>query len=283
MKKNALKLIVCLTLILVSVLFTGCSSVNYVNYTDENGVYTEAVEITIDSTKFQNVEHAKQDISDAVNSELLEKYTAYTFSITSKMNEIANDPEKQELYNLYEDILDDITWKQEGFENDNYFYIKIMFESKTSYLLFYNLNEKNFSEKEIQKGLLYNKITYKGHLGYYVQNSLYNTLKNSVYLHKYSFIFNETDVNLTYSYLVGSSRYKSNADKVFYVGDGLHSHTWNVDLNNMDKEIYFTLTLANRWIWYLTAIAISLIICIIISLIYLIKHFKSKKNKEKIL
>ena len=114
-----------------------------------------------------------------------------------------------------------------------------------------------------------------------MQNSLYQTLKSSIYLKKYFNIFDEEDVNLTYSYLAGSSRYKSNADSISYAGDGYYSHTWNVDINNPDKEIYFSVRLANRWIWYVLAIGISLIVCFILVVIALILKIKNRPKLEK--
>lgn len=280
MKKTVLKSVLCFVLIMVSIVFCGCSQVNFINYTDENGIYTEVLEITLDETKFENLNKAKQDISDAVNSTLLSKYSTYTMNINMKLNEFKYDSEKQDLYVAYQDLLDDVTWETHNFDDKNYFYIKLMFASTSSYLIFYDITEKNFSEKEVTKGLFYNTINYKGNLGYYIQHSLYSTLRHSPYLDKYFETFSEEDVDLTYSYLAGSSRYKSNADEVFYVGEGLYSHTWKVDTNNMDKEIHFSLRIANRWIWYVLAIGISLIVCVILILTALIMHFLKKKQQK---
>lgn len=268
-------------LIFVSIVFCGCSKVNYINYTDEDGVYTEILEITLDESKFENIDNAKQDILDAVDSTLLSKHSSYTLKINSKLNELRYDQNKQELYKKYQDLLDDVSWSIEDFDENNYFYIKLKFESTSSYLFFYDIKEKNFSQKEVHKGLFYDKIYFKGNLGYYVQHSLYSTLNQSIYLKEYFDKFSEKDVDLTYSYLAGSSRYKSNADTVTYAEDGLYSHSWKVNTDNMDKEIYFTLRLANRWVWYVLAISISLIVCVILITISLIKHLKKKNKQEK--
>ena len=276
------KSILCFLLILISLIFGGCSQVNYVNYTDENGIYTEVVEITLDETKFENLEQAKQDISDHVNSTLLSEYTSYTFKVNNKINEYRYDPQNQDLYEAYIDLLDDVTWEFNNFEDGNYFYVKLMFASTSSYLIFYDLTEKNFTEKDINEGLFYNTITYTGNLGYYIKNSLYSSLKSSPYLKKYFNQFSEQDVDLTYTYLAGSNRYKSDADETYYAGDGLYAHVWKVDTNNMEKEIHFSLRIANRWIWYVVAISISLLFCIVLAIIGVMIHIvKKKKEKEK--
>lgn len=281
MKKTILSSVLCFVLILVSIVFCGCSQVNYINYTDENGVYTEVLEITIEETKFQNPNKAKQDISDQVNSTLLSVHSSYTMNINSKINEFKFDPEKQELYEKYNDLLDDVSWDIHNFDENNYFFVKLMFQSTTSYLMFYDITEKNFSEKEEVKGLFYNTVYYKGNLGYYLQHSLYSTLRFSPYLESYFKTFSEEDVNLTYTYLVGSSRYHSNADDTYYAGDGLYAHSWNVDINTIDKEIHFSLRLANRYIWYLLSIGISLIVCFVLIIVSLISHWVRKRKQEK--
>jgi len=281
MKKSMLRTILCCMLILVSIVFCGCSNVHYVNYTDENGVYTEMLEITLVKTKFENLESAKQDITNAIKSTLESQHSSYTADINAKINEIKNDPKKQDLCIAYNNLLDDISWNIDEFNKNNSLVVKLQFQSKTSYLFFYDISNKNFSKKEINKGLFYNKIYFKGNLNHFMQNSLYQTLKSSIYLKKYFNIFDEEDVNLTYSYLAGSSRYKSNADSISYAGDGYYSHTWNVDINNPDKEIYFSVRLANRWIWYVLAIGISLIVCFILVVIALILKIKNRPKQEK--
>lgn len=282
MNKVAYKSILCFLLIIVSLIFCGCSQVNYVNYTDEDGVYTEVVEITLDETKFTNVEQVKKDISNQVDITLETKHNAYLSKVGTKIEEYRYDPENQDLFKAYNDLLDDITWQTS--DEDNYYQVKIMFNSTSSYLIFYDLTKKNFSNKSVKEGLFYDTITFTGNLGYYVQNSLYPTLRYSPYLEKYFNIFSEEDVDLTYTYLTSSKRYKSDADRVNYAGDGYYAHSWVVNSENIEKEIHFSVRIANRWIWYVVAIGISLIFALILVIIAIVINIpKRKKDNEKIL
>lgn len=287
MKKTFTKIIVCFTLILVSFIFVGCCNVSYTNFT-EDGIYNEVLEVTLNEQTLKDegyndleITRFKGDMLSLANNTLNDKYSSYENKIQNNINKYKHDPEKKDLLDAYTELLTAVKITPPKWEN-NVFSAKIEFASKSAYLIFYDLTEKNFSKEEIEKGLFYNTRYYKGSLGYAVNYGLYSTLSHN--LSHYFSKFTPEDTSLSYTYLAPSSRYHSNADQITYYDDGYYAHTWKVDTNNLDKEIYFYLRLANRWIWYLTAILISLVVVVILIVIAIIKHLiTKKKEQEKIL
>lgn len=269
-------------LICVSFLFAGCASINYTTMKYSNGEMVETVDCLLDEEKMEtkgyDVEKQKLSIATTAYLALQDKYTKYLADVNIELNKALASKELERA-TLLEEMLESVI-VYEPYWEENVLHCEIYFKSSSAYYLFYGLTEPNFKQEKIKENLFTNKIYYKGNLGYSLNHSLYSTIATRLDMQFMK--FSEQDVNLTYSYLAPARRYHSNANYIQATKDG-YLHTWIVG-ENIDQEIYFYLTLANRHAWYLLAIVISLFITFILLVIAVIKIcIKPKKTLIKAL
>ena len=263
-------------LICVSFIFTGCASVNYTTLKYSNGEIIETVECTLNEqllkNKGYNVNEKKNAISATAYVALQEKYSGYITKITNKYENLIQNKDFENA-EIYEELLESVTVYQPVWR-ENILFCKIHFKTSTAYYMFYNLTEPNFKRDREIKNLFTEKIYFRGNLGYALNNSLYSTLSTRLDLQFMK--FSEQDVSLSYSYLAPSRRYHSNADDINVTKDG-YLHTWYVR-EDINQEIYFYVILANRHVWYLLAIVISLFVTFILLVVALIKITLCRKK-----
>lgn len=279
-KRNIIaKYLCCCLLLFIMVGFCGCADINYATIKNEDGQITETVTAILDSEYFNQQNKplpSKQEILYISRLSMKAKYDEYLSTCSAEI--IKYEMEQDfETATLYRELAKAVTVYEPFFVENNY-YAKIEFANTTAYCLFYNMTEQHFVQQETQTNFLTNKIYFKGNLSYSINNGLYSLLKND--LKNYFPKFNEDSATLSYSYMAPARRYHSNADYIKQTEQG-YLHTWNVDKNNQDKEIYFYLVRANRNVLYLIAIIISLIVAIILSIIVLIK-FILRHNKNNL-
>lgn len=276
MKRKPLTFMITFMLIAVSIVFAGCSDVNYLSGKDVDGNIVEQVSASIDESLFTSDELfiKKSQILHIANDTINEKLNDYNNKLNLLIVE-AHAMGETETELKYRQLLKEVTISKPTWDG-NTFYVNASFQSESAYLIFYGLTERNFKEKYTTEKWLYNTIHFKGSLGYYQNYGLYNSLKTD--LQPVFPEFSSDDATLTYSYLTQSRRYHSNADTKIHTQDG-YLHTWKVD--DINQEIEFTLKIANRQNWYILAILIGLTFTLILSIIalivVLIKHRKNKR------
>ena len=281
MKKKFPKLIIVFVLALVSLLFSACADVNYTTGKNIEGDIVEQVIATLDTNSLNmtssQIYNRKTQITNTANSTLENLKRSYLNKINQEILKAESD-QNNELKRKYEDLLDDVYFSEPSWQGD-IFVVSAKFKSESSYLIFYNLTEKNFSTIQTKPGWLYDKIYYKGNLGYYTNYGLYSSLVNQI-----SPLFpgfNTDDTRLAYSYLTQSRRYHSNADQITHTKDG-YLHSWDIE-ESLDKEIYFYLKIANRQNWYILALTIGLISTAILSVLALIILIIKKIRKRRLI
>lgn len=102
--------------------------------------------------------------------------------------------------------------------------------------------------------------------------TFWNHLKIKLNYDEYSSKFN-------YSYVVPTARIHSTASSVQRGNDGYYYHTWEINLNqeNMDVNIEYWTTTANKEVWYLTFLLISGTVA---GLVYFVAKRKGSSDKK---
>lgn len=273
---NKLKLIT-LILILPLICFfcVGCSQVDFVTYHNDDGTISEYVYINVDSTELikygYNPLKTMADIKDDSNallSTILNDYNAKLLDELRQKSITAQD------YSYYSN---GISRLERDWDNGQYI-IGLQFQDSKVYKKYYqvlNGQDQAIDTIEETKKTFYTKTYYYGTVGYDDYN-LYNTI-HQYYINYFKNI-PQSENSLLYSYQVSSSRFHSNADYVQQDRNGNYIHTWRVNPDETNKEIYFYTIKANRSIWIIVCISISLTLTIILVIISMLK-VKANKNK----
>lgn len=252
------------------------NSVDYLYGKDYDENIVEQITVTLQcDTNTSDFLSKKNQLKIAVKEVINAKYSAYKTKINSMLDTalMINDMESVASYNK---LLDDVTVYEPVWQ-DNVMTINSLFNSETSFLLFYSATYNNVNKKDVDSKWLYYEVTYTGSLTYYQNFGLYNTLKSSI-----ENIFTEITLPYTtntYSYLTQTRRYHSNAQSKTHTDDG-YLHVWNV--SDDDQTIIFTLRIAYRSHWYILALIIGLVFACILSIsvfvVVLIKRISHKKS-----
>ena len=266
-------------LILLTFLLCGCASVNFVTYHSDDGSIHEYVYITLDKQALLSHGYNVASVQFEIKSNSYQQANALVQQYRNKLeieyngNKLTNT-EYTELYNGIKIIEQD--W-------ENYKYtIGLHFNSSAIYKKYYELlNNVTFNSKPKQvKKLFYTKSYYYGTTNYgdySIFNTIYNYYNNTMFAS-----ISPQETSLTYSYSVSTRRFHSDADKVHMDNNGNYIHTWNVDPNNPARPICFYTITANRSMWILTSVGISIAICLALCTAGVISYKKHKhKNDEQ--
>lgn len=285
-KKIFNKIVLLCILLLICVCFTGCASVDFITYCNDDGTINEYVYISLDAEELNSYGYNITDVqaeienySENIVSSLISDYN-YKLLQTYKSGEISFEE-----YDYFNNKLNDIKVSEiKSSWSDNSYIIGLQFKNSKIYKKYYQLlnnitnDEPSAEPLEIEK-TFYTKTYYYGTVGY-SDYSLFNQVYNH-YALMFSDIPNE-NTTLTYSYAINSRRYHSNADSILIDSNGNYIHTWNVNPNELDNQIYFYTLKANKSVWILLCIAIGLTICVILCIIGVIKLSIERKNKIEI-
>ena len=266
----------CLVLIAVCFCLCGCAEVNFVTYHNDDGSITEYVYLSIDENILisHNENPAQIAIEIPTNcyaqaKQLVQEYQSKLFT-QYQQNLISNEE-----YVLYYNSIEIV---QQDYNEGNYA-IGLKYKNSKAYKKYYEtLNNSTFSSntKEIKK-TFYTKTYYYGSANY-GDFSIFNTIYNYYTSSRLASI-SPQETNLTYTYSVSSRRFHSDADNIQLDTNGNYLHTWNISPTEPSRQICFYTISANRSIWIICCIGLSLLTCIIITIVALIKHFKNKSLK----
>ena len=265
-------------LILLAFLLCGCASVNFVTYHSDDGSIQEYVYITLDKQALTSHGYNIASVQFEIKSNSYQQATALVQEYHNKLeieyngNKLTNN-EYTKLYNGIKIIEQD--WQ------DGKYTIGLHFNSSTIYKKYYELlNDATFNSKPKQvKKLFYTKSYYYGTTNYgdySIFNSIYSYYNNTVFAS-----ISPQETVLTYSYSVSTRRFHSDADKVYMDDNGNYIHTWKVDLNNPARPICFYTITANRSVWILTAVGISIVACLVLCAIATVLHIKHKDKPNE--
>lgn len=267
-----------LTLLLLTVCFClcGCAQINFVTYHNDDGTIVEYVYLDIDEQRLIEHNENPQQISIEIPSncyaeakKLLDNFHL-KFS-TQYNNKLLSNEEYTTYYNGVEIV-------QQDYLNGKYA-IGFKYKNSEIYKKYYEvLNNSTFNNnpKRVKK-LFYTKTYYYGTANYgdySIFNSIYTYYTNSRFV-----AISPQEANLTYTYSVSSRRFHSDANKIQLDSNGNYLHTWNISPEEPAKQIHFYTISANKSIWILICIGISLICCLGLGAVGIIKHSKLKQPK----
>ncbi|MBQ8430574.1 MAG: hypothetical protein IJX26_01345 [Clostridia bacterium] len=290
MKMKLFKGYVCLLLVIItSFMFAGCGQVNNISTQQQNTINYSTMEISKEEIKdsitaslfmeSENIqtEFKKNQVVNSVTITLNEKYLRFINEMETNRN-LYQFQGDEEMATIYSELLTSVHISEPYWENND-FNCLITFKSTTARALFYNSTEDIFTQGKTANNLFTQKLYFNGDLTATLNNGLFALVYPSL---KSSFVeFNQNNFELTYSYLAPAKRYHSNANYLLNTDEG-YLHTWIVDQNNENQEIYFYLVLARRSSFYMLAILISLVLTTILLIVaLLLKINKNKKNKLK--
>ena len=267
-----------LILILLSIVFclAGCSQVEYTTYINTDGTIDEYLNITLDQEILEQ---------HGFNIEV-EKLNIQTFAKSTAENLIANYEEKlladyrqtnitEEEYNSYTNTIKAI---EQNWKNNTYL-IGLQFSNRESYNKYYqllNTDNKNFTTEQIIEKKL-TTTTYHYRVSNYAKYGLFGQI-HQYYSTRYNTISNKP--TLKYSYMVPSKRFHSNADSVTVDNNGNYIHTWNIESDNLDRQLYFYTTKANTGFWISICIVISLTATAVLCTIAIWKNEPNKTEPQ---
>lgn len=262
-------------LILLCFCLCGCANVNFVTYHNDDGSIYEYVNLTIDDQTLldhgYNPDIVKLEIKTNSHIEANALINQYQTKLTLEyQNQSISSDEYSKLY-------DGIKILEEDWNNGKYL-IGLNFEDSTTYKKYYKLlNNSTFNSntKKIEK-LFYTKTYYYGTTNYgdySIFNRIYNYYSNTMFA-----TIAPQETTLNYSYSVSTRRFHSDADKVQLDSNGNYIHTWKVNPEQPARNIYFYTISANRSMWIIVCIGVSIIVCAILVIIGIIKYKKSKNN-----
>ena len=265
-------------LILMSFCLCGCAQVNFVTYHSDDGSIQEYVHLNIDEQTLEqhgyNIDSVKLQIQSDAHTEAKKLLDEYRLKIYNQYNKgIVTNEEYTTLYggvNIIEQ-----KWQ------DNNYIIGIQFNSSSIYKKYYELlNNAAFTSKTKQvKKLFYTKTYHYGTTGfgdYSIFNRIYNYYSNTIFAS-----ISPQENQLNYSYSVSSRRIHSDADRIRLDSNGNYIHSWKVSPDEPSRQIYFYTISANRSIWIIACIGISLTLSITLTIIAIFKYKYCKSHLDK--
>lgn len=270
-------------LILLSIIFclAGCSQVEYTTYINNDGTINEYLNITLDQKTLEqysfNIEVEKLNIQTFAKNTAENLISEYEQSL---LVEYQQTKLTQEEYNYY---TKNISVIEQDWKNNSYL-IGLQFNTRESYNKYYqllNTDNKTFgSEQAVEKK--FTTTTYYYRVSNYAKYGMFGKI-HEYYSTRYNTISEKSA--LKYSYMVPSKRFHSNADSISIDNNGNYIHTWNIEPENLDRQLYFYTVKANTGFWISICIVISLIItgtlCIVAIWKSEPKKIETEENKSE--
>jgi len=272
------KSLIVLLLLIISVCFCACGSVNSTIITNADGSIEEVVNFELDVAKIVETGYLKiQELKDEISTDAKTYALAMNERLNAKINfEITteSDQNKIKILNSYYDGISayENKWK------DNQYTIRVVFKNADVYKYYYNISNDSKVEMLQEKHFFYNKVYWYGNTMYLKHRELFETLKTK-YETKYPNLINHADATLTYTHCANLRRQHSDADVVEKI-DGVYYHTWIVDKDNPNQTIMFYYNVANTYNWILLSLLVTLIVTGIMAICVVVG--KNKKKNQNI-
>lgn len=281
-------------------MLAGCGSVNYSLSVSSTGVVTQSFYMAVNKTDIISAGKTVDDFKDEVRN-VGNQITRNSFE--SFESRYADDTIKSTFdggTKTYAEIKTyvianmepnnktaSIVWKEEN----GYLYCQMTLKFLT--IQSYNYYYDHFNDDTEDSDTI--TIDY----GYYKKevtttDSVFSDLSTSSIATYFKTYFGDTydlsDMTYSYCYVTPSSHLYSDADSVSYTSSG-YVHTWNFTADELSAENGGQISLYTisfrTWLWYVTAILITLLVGLILFLVCKIKdnknHLKKQYNGEMLL
>lgn len=276
------KFFCCISLLLVSCfLFCGCAEVSYSVIVDSNGKIEQAFQVDLDKTAIENAGYtfasAKQKVLSKMQTVVSNQNTKIMYYAISIDATPSTCGVKCELVEVDEDTF----YAYMSYENDAVFRSFNTYASGGSSGS--SEDDDNDTRTQIVKGLFYNKIiTFNKTVYYNLQNSEFAQDMLALFdgSQENTTAFTLSDVKYNFYYGVPTNKLYSNANET-YSQNGTTIHHWVFDADNLNQEIATYQIVINPVVWYLVAIALTLLVLFVLIVVIIFKK-KPKKVENTI-
>lgn len=272
MKNKKLLLIIAIFMVSISI-FTGCSSVSYgiVQYAD--GQILQSISINLDKTELEEKGYDVTEKQIQIKDILEDLFTNLKNDFILRM--ASNQT-------ICEQVLSGVKKASQVDQDSHTIVLQLLFNNITNYKYFYNIQASTDNENIVTEYPFYNVITTKTHTQFYnyKANPYYQDAEQKVIALFKEGDFTIQDVNFNYCYgLPVESKYTSNADYVV-TQNGTDIHIWKLKSDELNKEIEFYRLQVKPLLWYVLAVALTLILLVILVIIVIVKKFTNKNKVQ---
>lgn len=283
MKNRIAKSLLVFALLLVVVFtFGACAQIDAVLTANLDGTIDEYVKISIDTEEIVAAGLSPIEVRVDILEKAQQTVDIFRSALITKCNndlETETDPDR--VFMLKSFRIDGIT--QIGGEqwDGKELTVGIRFKNFEVYKYFFDIPDDNETEEFTERHFFYDKIYYYSRNLYSVYSGagFYSELKTHFESYPEALVSSALNQR-TYSYITDSKRQHSDADLIYYTGEG-YCHTWIVTDENIDEPIMFYYNVANAENWILLGVAISIGVCIILFGTNAIIEYKNKSKKKK--
>ena len=275
MQKKFIKvLLVFVLLFMIMFSFVGCTQVNAMTITNQDGTIDEIVNVSLNSNEILSAGYSIVEMKADIQSTALNEANKFVLALNKKISDdllLVSDEESISTLNYYKNGIEVIqsTW------TNNTMQVGIRFKNIDVYKYFYNVGNVNVEMQE-EKHFFYTKAYYYGNTMYLKHNGLYNSM-NILFSLTYPEFIDSSDNKLYYTYTTDLRREHSDAEKISYK-DGLYYHTWEVDPENANQNIMIYYNVANRANCIIVSLGITLVsVLILFGISLIIKTTKKSR------
>ena len=260
-------------------LLGGCGAVDYQLIINSNGVITERIYLPVDhqyfyEQGFSEVEFAlvRNQVVTLAKSEMNARKEQFNQKVDADDSIL---PENKELLKSRVEV------KQ--YYNNEYVVLEFNYANSSVRTYFYNAEDAEPTEPKVENNFFTTKTTTSSKTvfastvsGEPITSYMRTQFENIVHSVNPELTLPKTE--LTYTYVTPQSRLHSDADRI-EMQDGYYMHIWDIEEDNLEREINLYFVNARTEVWYALLLGGSLLATGIMFLVYFIKK---KKNKEKL-
>ena len=251
-KNLSLKILFVLLLIVTTFCFSACAEVRSMTITNQDGSIEEIVYLTLDKNQVVESGNNYLELQRQIENDCKNVATLILSDYAQRI-EIDN----MQKYAKRFDVLLSSKWV------DDCYSIRLKFDDINVYNYYYGITDENDVEPTTEHHFLYDKISYVGYTSFAVDYSLVGKLKTYFEINYNEEILNLSNCKFYYTIEASSKREHSNADFVSRV-DGKWYHTWQIDINQPNRQVKLYYNLANRGNCVMLCVLIGLGVCAIL-------------------
>ena len=259
-------------------LLGGCGAVDYQLIINSNGVITERIYLPVNyqyfyEQGFSEVEFAlvRNQVVTLAKSEMNARKEQFNQKVDADDSIL---PENKELLKSRVEV------KQ--YYNNEYVVLEFNYANSSVRTYFYNAEDDEPTEPKVEKNFLTTKTTTTSKTvfastvsGEPITSYMRTQFENIVHSVNPELTLPKTE--LTYTYVTPQSRLHSDADRI-EMQDGYYMHIWDIEEDNLEREINLYVVNARTEVWYALLLGVSLLATGIMFLVYFIKKKKNKEN-----
>lgn len=258
-------------------LLGGCGAVDYQLIINSNGVITERIYLPVDHQYFYDQGVSTDDFNEIrlqVMQLAEQEMDARKAQFDAKV-----DADESVLPENKQTLKSGVSTKQ--YYSDSYVVLEFNYLNSSIRSYFYNSEDAEPTEPKVENNFFTTKTTTSSKTvfastvsGEPITSYMRTQFENIVHSVNPELTLPKTE--LTYTYVTPQSRLHSDADRI-EMQDGYYMHIWDIEEDNLEREINLYVVNARTEVWYALLLGVSLLATGIMFLVYFIKKKKIKK------